>query len=239
MPKLPLSLSHPALCQEWHRARNGTLTPADLSAGSHRTVWWRCPKGHAYAAQVFSRTAGTGCPYCAGKQPIPGETDLATSHPELSAEWDSENNAPLTPAQVTAGSHRRVWWRCALGHAWQAAPFSRAAGSGCPYCANRRVLPGFNDLTTTHPKLCREWDETLNAPLTPETLTFGSNRKVWWRCDDGHVWQAAVFSRTRARPSGCPVCAGTVKPRTRPANPDARRPAREQPQGGQAPGAYP
>ena len=98
-----------------------------------------------------------------------------------------------------------------MGHSWQAAPYTRASGAGCPYCTNRRVLPGFNDLATTHPRLAREWDCARNGALMPEAVTYGSNKRVWWRCAWGHVWRAAIFSRTRERAAGCPVCMGTVK----------------------------
>jgi hypothetical protein len=37
---------------------------------------------------------------------------------------------------VTAGSGRHVWWRCAANdmHEWDAPASRRAAGSGCPFC---------------------------------------------------------------------------------------------------------
>ena len=36
-------------------------------------------------------------------------------------------------------------------------------------------------------ELLRQWDEAANAPLTPDTISYGSKRKVWWRCDRGHT----------------------------------------------------
>lgn len=54
--------------------------------------------------------------------------------------------------------------------------------------------------------LLAQWDEERNLPLTPDTVTFGSHRKVWWRCDKGHQWQAVVFSRTGKSAVGCPAC---------------------------------
>ena len=33
----------------------------------------------------------------------------------LLEEWDSEKNLPMTSQDVTHGSHRRVWWQCAIG----------------------------------------------------------------------------------------------------------------------------
>ena len=55
------------LLREWDAARNGGLTPSDVSFGSHQKVWWQCSKGHSWQAKVYSRSAGSGCPYCAGR----------------------------------------------------------------------------------------------------------------------------------------------------------------------------
>ena len=52
-----------------------------------------------------------------------------------------------------------------------------ARGDGCPYCANRKVLPGFNDLATAAPLVAKQWHETLKGALTPEMVTAGSQKK--------------------------------------------------------------
>ena len=83
-------------------------------------------------------------------------------------------------------------------------------GSCCPYCTGKKVLPGFNDLATLEPKIAA-WHPTLNGTLTPEMVTLGSHRKVWWQCPEGHVWKAVVYSRAGPQKCGCPVCAGKVK----------------------------
>lgn len=127
----------------------------------------------------------------------------------LLQEWDQEKNAPLTPDTVHKGSHQKVWWRCTLGHEWQAIVAARAVeNSGCPYCTGRRVLAGFNDLATLHPKIAAQWDSTLNSGLTPEMVTPGSHKRVWWKCAEGHVWKTAIYSRTGKQKCGCPVSAG-------------------------------
>ena len=191
-----------------------TMSPEELSYGSRTRVWWNCEAGHRWRAAVYSVTEGSGCPYCAGKLASPGETDLATVRPDMLEEWDYELN-DMSPTVILPSTHEKVWWKCGLGHSWQAAVFSRTRekGSGCPYCTGRKVLAGFNDLGTLQPKVAEQWHPTLNGELRPEDVTLGSNKKVWWRCRDGHVWQAAVFSRTRKKPAGCPVCAGTVRKR--------------------------
>lgn len=94
------------LLQEWDAARNGGLTPSDVSFGSHQKVWWQCSKGHSWQAKVYSRSEGSGCPYCTGRKETP-ENSLAIQVPALEAEWDAEKNAPLKFADLTVGSHKR------------------------------------------------------------------------------------------------------------------------------------
>ena len=87
--------------------------------------------------------------------------------------------------------------------------------SGCPYCAGKKVLAGFNDLATTEPEIAAQWHPALNGALTPRMVTAGSHKKVWWLCAEGHVWKAAIYSRTGKQRRGCPVCSGVVNGKRR------------------------
>ena len=203
---------NPALASEWDNEKNGKLKPSDVLEGSNKYAWWKCQNGHSWRARILSRSRGAGCPFCTGKAVMPGENDLATLFPSLAAQWDTEHNGIPRPDQVSSFSNRKVWWRCTLDHEWQAIIAARVAeNSGCPYCAGRRVLAGFNDLATLYPKIAAQWDAALNGSLTPEMVTPGSHKRVWWRCGEGHVWKTAVYSRTGKQKCGCPVCAGKTK----------------------------
>ena len=211
-----LASRFPEIAAEWHPTRNGMLTPAQVAPGTRRKVWWRCKKGHEWYASVSSRTRNSGCPICAGKTVVSGENDLASRFPEIAAEWHPTRNGNLTACQVAPSSNRKVWWRCSLGHEYLASIGDRTQRmGGCPYCAGRKVLPGFNDLASCQPELARQWHPTLNGTLTPQMVTTGCHRKVWWECAEGHVWKAAVYSRTGAKKCGCPICAGIAKQKTR------------------------
>lgn len=204
-----LTSNYPELARQWHPTKNGSLTPKDVVPGARRKVWWICEHGHQWRASVASRVAHSGCPVCAGKKVIPGENDLASQCPDIAAEWHPTKNGSLTPEQLAPASNKKVWWRCPLGHDYQATVASRTQRhGGCPYCANTKVLPGFNDLATCYPAVAAEWHPTKNAPLTPDHILPGSRRKVWWQCKNGHTWEAVVYSRTGAQNSGCPFCAG-------------------------------
>jgi hypothetical protein len=257
--KLPLSVTHPELAKEadgWDTSK--------VSAGSSRKLSWKCPKDHIYQAHVFSRTArGDGCPYCSGRRVIAGENDFLSTHPELASEafdWDPteysfgsqkavkwkcrqghvfqsrianraingsscpycSNNLVLAgfndlatthpevasqadgwdPATVSAGSGRIQNWKCSLGHQWSNSPHVHLKSrTGCPICANKRVLEGFNDLATTHPELAREaygWD--------PKSIVAGHDKKKSWKCPSGHVYESRPYQRTGSKESGCPIC---------------------------------
>ena len=212
-----LATQSPELARQWDYKKNVPLVPADISAGSHRSVWWRCEKGHSWRASVRSRVSGNGCPVCAGRQILVGENDLATVDPELAQEWDTARNGKLTPQDVLPGTEKKVWWVCGHGHHWRAAVSARTnRQSGCPYCSGKLVLPGFNDLATIEPVVASQWHPTRNGSLTPQQVTPGSRRKVWWLCPEGHVWRTAISNRTNAKKrTGCPVCAGKTKRKTK------------------------
>ena len=50
-------------------------------------------------------------------------------------------------------------------------------------------------------ELLRQWNSERNGALTPETVSYGSKKKVWWRCGKGHEWQAEVKTRRSKDPS--------------------------------------
>ncbi len=199
------------LLKEWDESRNFPLTPDTVSYGSKKKVWWTCENGHSWQTTVHVRSEGSGCPYCAGRKVLPGFNDLETLYPDVAAQWDKRKNGCLKPSDVAVSSNRPAWWRCELGHSYRATVSSRTQRkTGCPYCAGRKVLKGFNNLKTLCPGVAAQWDPSLNGALTPEMVTPGSNKKVWWQCSMGHVWKSVIYPRTGAQQCGCPVCAGKV-----------------------------
>lgn len=53
-----------------------------------------------------------------------------------------------------------------------------------------------NSLADIHPELVSEWSES-NLPLTPDTVTYGSNKEVWWK---GKISERAIDGK------GCREC---------------------------------
>jgi hypothetical protein len=196
-----LKKKNPRLARQWHPTKNKELLPQDVTPGTDEKVWWVCGKGHEWEATVRSRNRGTGCPCCAGKK-ADDDNCLETLAPKVAREWHPSKNGKLTPRDVTLASAKKVWWKCAKGHAWQSTIGNRTNGNGCPGCY--KELKQSHNLRTVNPKLVREWHPKKNKGLKPKDVTCGSGKKVWWLCQKGHEWEARISERHRG--SGCPVC---------------------------------
>lgn len=204
---------NPILAREWHPTKNNGLLPQNFKPNSNIKVWWLCPKcGYEYQAIIADRTKGTGCRNCSNQILHGGINDLATLYPEIAKQWNHEKNGTLKPNQVFPKSNKKVWWKCENGHIWLASPNSRTSGRKCPYCSGNKVWVGYNDLATTHKELANEWDYEKNDKLTPQMVSAGCGKKIWWRCSKcGNEYQAYISNRIKG--FGCKCSSKRVKNR--------------------------
>ena len=208
----------PDISKEWHPTLNGELTPDKIKPGSNKKVWWLCSKNHSYQSTVSNRTGNhRGCPYCCGSKVLEGYNDLKTwclsnHRTDLLEEWDYSKNLVL-PTQVTPHTDKKVWWKCSLGHEWNAIIGSRTSDkrpTGCPFCSNppKKILVGFNDFESWCKNngrlyLLDEWNTERNS-IGPRDVTYGSGKRIWWKCNKGHEWCVSTGSRIGG--TGCPIC---------------------------------
>lgn len=191
-----LGTTHPKLAKQ---IRGVSATA--VSAGSAKVVSWRCGRKHDWKASVANRALrGSGCPFCSGRRPIVGETDFATTEPQLALQV-----VDCDPTTFTRSSNRSVTWKCSKDHTYTATPNTRTnMRSGCPYCANRKTWPGFNDFATFFPLMA---DEAVS--VDPTTVAPCAGKTVEWKCSLclSH-WNAAVKHRTKQGMDnvGCPAC---------------------------------
>ena len=201
------------LMKEYDFEKNKDIDLDSITLGSEKSIWWICSKGHSYQSIVHNRNKGSGCPYCDGKKVLAGYNDLATKNPELAKEWNHEKNGNLKPTDVTAGSHKSVYWKCNKGHEWISSIKDRNNGQNCPYCSNKRVLVGYNDLYTycinNHLEdIIDEFDKEKNS-FTMQDVTPGSNKETWWKCSNGHSYKTSPKRRV-IRGSGCGICSHNI-----------------------------
>jgi hypothetical protein len=133
-----LYLLKPNLVKEWHPTKNIDLKPRDVTPGSGKKAWWLCSNGHEWEAAIYSRSRGSGCPYCS-KPRSTDDSNLPVSNSSLTLEWHPSANGSLTPRRVTLAYPKKVWWICNQGHEWEATVKCRLSGKGCPICEKDQV----------------------------------------------------------------------------------------------------
>jgi len=170
-----------------------------LSVNSPKKSYFVCLNQHKWIMPIrdVARTA-RGCPTCSG---------IEFTYPDVWQQWVIERNGiPNKPVQ--AGSNKKVWWRCSSysDHLWEDRIADRTLNKyECKICSGKQILVGFNDFRFKHPELAIQWHPEKND-ITPEEVTTGTAKKVWWQCsiNKTHSWQSSP--RTRVRGSGCPYC---------------------------------
>lgn len=209
------------LASLWNFDKNTNISPYEVSHGSERKVWWKCDEcGHEWMATIANIVAGKRCPVCAKKKQsvtlINNKLNQGQSFgdcfPQLLKMWDYHENQNIDPFAIFPSSRTRVAWICSNNHKFTKSIVGMCKAflngeSLCRYCIGIGVKQGINDLRTTFPELVEEWDYNKNIDCTPDTIAFGSTKRVWWICKHcKHEWQTTPNSRTNLG-SGCPECA--------------------------------
>lgn len=103
---------------------------------------------------------------------------------------------------------KQVWICPDAGHEYSMSPRDkfRVRNStnsvvGCPICANRVLLQGFNDLQSANPEIAREFIGN------PKNIIKTSSKESQWFCSVGHQYSTSV-SRRLTKNYGCYYCSG-------------------------------
>jgi len=209
----------PELRKRLHSKLNIGLNLDGLHPGNRDIeIVWLCPQNHTWKRPFAEELKSQGCGKCVGFDLWAGHNDLLSQFPRVAAEiaYDLNNGqkgfVELAPDKVHKHSALDSWWRCKeYGHTWKTKVEKRTReGTGCPFCSDRRVWPGFNDLWTKRPDLVNEIDFDKHPGLDPKKLLWVSHDVLNWRCDQGHQWPAQLHlrsSNSNRKPTGCPNCA--------------------------------
>jgi very-short-patch-repair endonuclease len=215
------------LIKQWHPTKNEELKPEDFRKGSSKKVWWLCDKiclqgcKHEWDASISDRSKSdnsTGCPYCSKNKWCIHES-IIYSHPEISKEWHPTKNDDLLPDNFKYGSNKKIWWLCSIKcshgckHEYQDSICSRTIkGTGCspqPHCIHSSII-------YTHPNISKQWHPTKNEDLLPSDFKSGSQKEVWWICNNTcnngclHEWKTTIAHRCIDE-RGCPFCSKPPK----------------------------
>lgn len=94
-------------------------SPDKITVGSNKNILWECNLGHKWnnTPKHMSKRKQP-CPYCSVRKVLKGFNDFETTHPNIAKMWSEKNN--IKANEVTYGSGEKVFWKCNLGHEWEA-----------------------------------------------------------------------------------------------------------------------
>ena len=202
-----LKATHPDLALEW--SSSNSRGPETCMKDSSYAALWICPEcGGEYRAAVRDRELhDDSCPYCSKKRVLPGYNSLKAVYPEIASELLSDSRVDPDTINPYTVNIDRLNWKCSVcGGIYKATVTERVSGYKCPYCDGRRTLAGYNDLTTTHPQLAKEWSPNNDVPI--ESIRKNLKIVYKWICPEcGGEYGATVYER-EVDDESCPYCYG-------------------------------
>ena len=215
--KRSIALTKPEMLVFWDYEKN-ILSPYEVSPHSKKEAFWKCKKcGYSWKTQINSRAAKNKCPSCdlglAFNQEQNNTNTYRQFNPEASKMWIDELNNGLTPDNVSKGSGKTVYLRCAINpeHIYpkKICDIPNEKPFGCPYCRGGRKIayPGINDVFTVCPECKEMWDWEKNVGIDPYHLLPGSRTRIHLKCKRGHEFQRTV--NTFIKSPKCSECEKT------------------------------
>ena len=132
-PSAPMRLD-PEMAAQWHPTANARWDIRSVSPRSKRLFTWRCAEcGHEWLASPKDRSyaASLRCPQCRSIF-----DSLAYHHPDLAAEWSTDNPRSAWQVRPTAAGFTPTWV-CSTEptHVYSMSLASRTQGGSCPECS--------------------------------------------------------------------------------------------------------
>lgn len=196
-PTNNLRLLYPEVAAYFNEEKNG-MTTDKVTPGFSKRVYWTCANGHEYLKAVADNVKAKGyCKAC---------TSLGFKFPELEKYYHADN--PISFHEISAGANKKVKWTCDNKHEYeQLITHKTLRNQGCPFCAGRYATPE-NNLLQAYPEIAKEFD-SVKSGIGPDQVTPASNRKMWWKCAQGHSYDVSPNRKTREDlVYGCPYCSG-------------------------------
>lgn len=220
--------------KDWWDYGKNSMTPNDLTRGSHYEAFLKCPACKA----VFNRDIHSfiavhkdgnlrpvACPECGYSSKGNPEDNLVKVCPDIVNWWDYEANKPFVPEQFSKGSQYRAYLKCPdcglrlyteIHSLLHTDDNGTVVISHAGKCRKYKAMASSNNLVTSYPQIKLWWDYDKNAPDLPEEYTVFSSKHIHFKCPDcGSESYRRITDAFALNNEGiptlfkCPFCAGT------------------------------
>ena len=194
----------------WCEDLNG-CKPEDVSYRANKKFYFHC--GDSYHKPEIIRIANltsnkcklTKESFCTGCNSVAEYYNVNHPDGDINDVWSEDND--ISPYEVRHGSGRPVLIKCInrIHQDHQSQARFITYDYGCPYCSGRGLYLE-NSLGYLHPEVISLWSELNDT--TPYDYTYGSSKKVFFRCDSGvhDDYERKIEDATRNN-FRCPICA--------------------------------
>ena len=206
-----LARKAPEVALFWDAKKNHPTSPDRVTVSSRMRAHWKCSCClHKWQTSVLNKTHNkTGCPKCAKANAGRKADGTREKHPTFAGakhalleQWDHDRNIENgnTPDNTTLQSNKLIFWccrECPKGkvHSWRALAGQRILGSGCPFCAGKRLCE-CNSLATVCPDVAADFDIKQNG-VSAAQVTSSATTKYSWLSDEPGAKKRSVQQRTR------------------------------------------
>lgn len=199
-----LKARHPDVAKLWS-PRNKKAADQVLPKSTEQALWICSDCYNEYDAMILSMTSGEmQCPYCTGWKTLPGVDPFSVKHLDIVELWSSRNKRRASEVQPESATE--FFWNCPECHGeFKSTIQGMMSGeTDCPYCSNRRVLPGYNSLVAKYPEIAKLWS-SQNVKTADEVL-YNSHEIAMWTCPNCHGEFTASVQYMLANKEDCPYC---------------------------------
>lgn len=178
---------------------NGDIEIFDNYINSYTKIQCRCTKcGHIFKRSPTNLYKNTGCPECLRLSKFISNEEFVSKLKLVSSDIIAIDEYSSATVPIN--------FQCLNGHIWSAKPNSILNGTGCPYCAGKKVLVGYNDMWTTRPDIAR----LLKNPEDGYKYTCSSGIELDFQCPDcGNITKRKPCIVSYYGPT-CHICSDSI-----------------------------
>jgi hypothetical protein len=204
----------------WDYELNKNLNPNNIFFQSHKSAYFKCKKGHISYRKIRAFYKSPKCTTCEKEK-----TKIVYKFPNIRLFWDKNKNKDNILDKLIRSSRHIVYFKCPnCNYEWESQISLWNKRRYCPCCGfdgeqnsielNRSIIEQ-NPITTfrmANPDDAKMWCYDLNGDMNPDNTLYGSGKKAYFECKNGHKFNKQIYEMTTidGKPKGCPYCNGWI-----------------------------
>lgn len=156
------------------------IRPEDIAFKSGKKCYFKCPRGihESEPRRLLDIVRHNLKPYCFKCNSLGQYMIDNLGEESIRLYWSDKNTK--SPFEISRCSKENVWIKCTnISHPdYQILAMHFSRGQRCSVCCGRKIIPGINDVATTHP-WCVQYFKNIDDATK---CSFGSENRYVFKC---------------------------------------------------------